>query len=120
MQIQLKQPELEAAVRAYIELSGILRPIGAISFTASRGTDGMVTEIEVLDVTQEGTHKRHPAISENKPKKGEKLKAVSKAKEPEDAAAAEPTLVEAIIEESAPALVDSESATNPSGKSLFG
>jgi hypothetical protein len=120
MQIQLKQPELEAAVRAYIELSGILRPIGAISFTASRGTDGMVTEIEVLDVTQEGTTGSRPVVSESKPKRGEKLKAVSKAKEPEEAAAAEPNLVEAIIEESAPAPTDSESETNPSGKSLFG
>ena len=49
MQITLKQPELEEAVRDYIAKSGIVRPVGAISFTATRSGDaGILTEVEVV------------------------------------------------------------------------
>jgi hypothetical protein len=47
MQITLKQPELETAVRQYIQSMGISFPVGTVSFTPTRGNDGIVTEIEL-------------------------------------------------------------------------
>lgn len=50
MQITLKQPELETAVRQYIQSMGISFPAGAVSFTPTRGNDGIVTEIELTSI----------------------------------------------------------------------
>lgn len=132
MQIQLKQPELEAAVRAYIELSGIIRPVGAISFTASRGTDGMVTEIEILpEEDADSRHSKATAPPEGKVKRAEKAQTVAKAKEP-----AKEDILKAIVADTVPQRADPEegalgaksdlviaeakSNSNSSGKSLFG
>jgi hypothetical protein len=62
MQITLKQAELELAVRDYIQTVGISGNIGEVNFTPTRGTEGIVTSIEVgeaspinCDVTAEAT-----------------------------------------------------------------
>ena len=51
MQITLKQDELEVAVRSYIGSMGLNFEVSAVSFTATRGGNGVpggiVTEVEV-------------------------------------------------------------------------
>jgi hypothetical protein len=48
MQIQLKQLELELAVRAYLVSMGVVcNNDAAIKFSPTRGSDGIVTEIEI-------------------------------------------------------------------------
>jgi hypothetical protein len=51
MQITLKQDELETAVRSYIASMGLNFEVSAVSFTATRGGNGVpggiVTEVEV-------------------------------------------------------------------------
>lgn len=47
MQLQLKQTELETAVREYIVNMGISRPVGKVKFTATRGNEGILTEVEL-------------------------------------------------------------------------
>ena len=50
MQINIKQEELEIAVRDYILKAGITRSVGTISFTATRtGGSGTTAEIEITD-----------------------------------------------------------------------
>jgi hypothetical protein len=58
MQINIKQEELEIAVRDYILKAGITRSVGAISFTATRaGGSGTTAEIEITDApVSEGGH----------------------------------------------------------------
>ena len=55
MQIQLKQEELEVAVRNYVELMGISRAVGDITFTTTRSPTSVLTEIEVHPVGYEST-----------------------------------------------------------------
>jgi hypothetical protein len=50
MQLQLKQTELESAVREYIVNMGISRPVGKVKFTATRGNEGILTEVELDDL----------------------------------------------------------------------
>lgn len=45
MRLTLNQPEIEQAVRDYLEAQGFSRDIGAIDFTAGRGTTGLYAEI---------------------------------------------------------------------------
>jgi hypothetical protein len=53
MNITMEQPDLEAAIRDYINKMGITRPVGAISFTQRRGENaGITTEIEITDPSQ--------------------------------------------------------------------
>lgn len=51
MQITLKQAELESAVRDYIQNNvGISRHIGEVNFTPTRGSEGIITSVEVGEV----------------------------------------------------------------------
>jgi len=47
MQIQLKQPELEIAVRDYIAKMGISEALGSIKFTSERNPAQILTEIQI-------------------------------------------------------------------------
>jgi hypothetical protein len=47
MQITLKQDELETAVRSYINTMGMNFEVSTVKFTPTRGSDGIVTEIEI-------------------------------------------------------------------------
>jgi len=47
MHIIIKQAELEAAVRQYVSGLGITAPINSVSFTAKRGDDGIIAEVDV-------------------------------------------------------------------------
>lgn len=47
MQILLKQPDIEQAIRDYIKNSGITRPVTSIDFTATRGPAGIQAEIQL-------------------------------------------------------------------------
>lgn len=49
MQIQLKQTEIETAIRNYIAAIGLTMPVGEISFTAARNPSGMTAEVEILE-----------------------------------------------------------------------
>lgn len=130
MQIQMKQRELELAVRDYIAKCGIARPIGTISFTASRGDDGVVTEVEILavEVSAEEDLAEDTTGSEATPKKRSprkpKIVSVTETEpEPTETSGA-PEAVSATDEVEAEAQVDDVVAAAapaiPSGKSLFG
>lgn len=56
MQITLKQTELEVAVRDYIENMGI-NHVGEISFSATRGAEGITTTVEVGKKTKSSNNK---------------------------------------------------------------
>jgi hypothetical protein len=47
MQITLKQDELELAVRSYIRTMGMNFEVSSVKFTPTRGSDGIVTEVEI-------------------------------------------------------------------------
>jgi hypothetical protein len=47
MQIQLKQPEIEAAIRSYVRTLGFTSDVGKIAFTAGRGTSGVTADFDV-------------------------------------------------------------------------
>ena len=47
MQIKLTESELENAVRSYIRDSGITGLIGEIDFTATRGNEGIITNVQI-------------------------------------------------------------------------
>lgn len=49
MQIQLRQSEIETAIKQYITSMGIPRAIDSIAFTASRGNAGILAEIEIVE-----------------------------------------------------------------------
>lgn len=47
MNISMNQAELEEAVRAHIAMTGLNCDINSITFTATRGDAGIVTEVEL-------------------------------------------------------------------------
>lgn len=47
MQFIMKQAEIEVAVRQYVAKMGINAPIDEVSFTATRGADGITASIEI-------------------------------------------------------------------------
>lgn len=53
MQIQLKQPEIQAALRMYVASQGInlSGKVVDISFTAGRGANGLAAEINIDEAT---------------------------------------------------------------------
>lgn len=104
MQIQLKQSEIETAIRSYIRAIGLSMPVGEISFTAARGPSGMTAEVEILENTTDLQESTAPAVKET---------AISskeihvKAKEPKDTP--KPTRAR----KETPASVDEPPATEP-------
>ena len=53
MQIQLKQEELEIALRDYVLKMGLIRPIESIEFTAARSQGGRImTEINLGELSE--------------------------------------------------------------------
>jgi len=67
MQIQLKQDDLESAVRDYILLTGIQRPIVNIDFIAGRGANGVLTEVTFADLCAESMSTTKPQAYKQKP-----------------------------------------------------
>lgn len=124
MQIQMKQRELELAVRDYIAKCGIARPIGTISFTASRGDDGVVTEVEILavGVSIEEALAEASAEGATSPKKraSRKDKTVETEAETPSAEEASPIEVEEVTEDIVADLMSASTQARPPGKSLFG
>lgn len=53
MQIQLKQEELEMALKDYVLKMGLIRPIESIEFTAARSQGGrIITEINLGELSE--------------------------------------------------------------------
>lgn len=102
MQIQLEQADLEAAVRNYVSIMGISRPVGDITFTSKLNPSRIITEIEMQN---EG----HDAVNVT-PKPLAKAHAVP-AKEPVAVTVLKPTEVTEEAE-----VIPAEASTN---KSLF-
>jgi len=50
MQITLKQADLETAVRDFVAKMGISAELGDVNFTATRGSEGIVTDVSVGEV----------------------------------------------------------------------
>ena len=96
MQLTLQQPELEEAVRQFVQNSGMSGGIGPVSFTAGRGENGLTAELELLPAEQTAEAVAvDPVPVQASPKKPKPAK-VQAAPEP---AAPPPVLVEGEEEE---------------------
>lgn len=101
MQIQLIQPEIEAAVRAHIAALGFEGTVGDINFIASRGSSGMTAEI---DIPAFNTAAPAPALAAVKEEKVQAKEASpAKAAEAKTEAAPSKEVAPDIQEEPAPA-----------------
>lgn len=47
MQIQLKQEDIETAIKQYLASQGVTRGVTAIEFTKGRGGSGLIADIEM-------------------------------------------------------------------------
>jgi phage protein D len=81
MQITLNQNELERAVKNHLMASGITGEIGKIDFTATRGSEGVVTTIDLAD--EEG-EEDVVVVRKASPKKAPKEKAAPVAEKEAD------------------------------------
>ena len=113
MKITITEPEIEAAIRAYLQET-ITAEIGDIDFTATRGESGVTAEINV-STGEEAPAKPKRKAPQKKPK-------VEKAEAPSPEVDAEPA-DEPVSDDEAEAaalLADNKEAKEPSGsKSLF-
>lgn len=128
MQIQLKQSDVEQAIKNYVAAVGITREVSDINFTMGRKSSGLVADIEVSDtdirVSTKGCHV--PPMGQPIPNDKVKVEVVGVTGEtdaPDDHAE---TVTES-VEDTPPFDTDSDNeeetseAEAPSGKaSLFG
>lgn len=125
MQITLNQSELERAVKTHLVANGITGTIGNIDFTATRGSEGVVTTI---DLAEEGEAdevvKKTPKKASKKAAPVAKKEAAEPEPEVEDDAEADTADAELDVD-STPESADTAVAAEPAPatgnpNSLFG
>ena len=119
MQIQLKQSDIEQAIKNYVAAIGVNREVSEINFTMGRKTTGLLADIEVSD-------------SENRIRPGGGLcseipmptpvekAAVTAVSVAEDVAEAQDVAEEAAANEETSTDVEEETNTEAGTTSLFG
>lgn len=63
MDIQIKQAELEIAVRQYVAAMGITAPINSVSFNSTRNPTGIVAAVDVGQPTAVATGTATPTVA---------------------------------------------------------